>query len=78
MPISDLHAQKRKATTPLEIFSASKDQVILSEGPSILKGIFILPTPCYGLNVPRERGISYPSSFGISTLINQEYGCNVT
>ena len=58
MPIGDLHVWKRKAIAPLEIPSSLEDQEIPSEGSSATEGILVLPTPCYGLDVPHKRGIS--------------------
>ena len=67
MPIDDLYARKKKATTHLEISSAIEDQAIPFEGPSAIGGILILPTPCYGLDIPRERGFF--------VLLSQESFC---
>ena len=67
MLVSGPYQQKRRATTSLEGFSIAKGQDIPSEG------IFILPRPYYGLDVPLERGISYLSVSRVSLFMNQEY-----
>ena len=75
--IPDLYSRKRKATLPPKIPSALEDQTIPSKGPSTHEGILVLPTLCYRLDVPRERGISCPFSSRVSLLLNWEYGCKM-